>query len=166
MYLKFIVLSLSMSIVAQAAAPEIAVRKFVSDKYFKGTEKTLSVSEDKNMPFMSARLYRVRPMKGEGGWTVLVDESGDARETDKTSLKSFLRSLEKGFEKVKLSSESKDAVKISNSLINHLTSGRRDVNCKDYKGQINCELSILEGQFIGQKASLGFDVKAGMIKIK
>lgn len=166
MFLKFIFLSLSLSYVAHASAPEIAVRKFVSDKYFKGADKTLSVNEDKNMPFLSAHLYRVRPMKGESGWTVLVDETGTARETDKTSLKSFLQSLEKGFEKVKLSSDPKESVKISNGLINHLTSGRRDVNCKDEKGQINCELSILEGQFAGQKASLGFDAKAGAIKVK
>lgn len=155
-----------MSFLAEASAPEIAVRKFISDKYYKGADKTLSAIEDRNLPFLSARLYRVRPMKGEGGWTVLVDESGNSRETDKSSLKSFLSSLKTGFEKVKLSGESQEAVKISNALINHLTSGKRDVKCKEESGQMNCVLSVLEGQFSGQKASLVFDGKAGAINVK
>lgn len=156
MYLKFFVLSLSLSFIAQAASPELAVRKFIRDKYFKGEEKTLSVIQDKNVPI---QLYRVRPMKSEGGWTVMVDENGESREADKTSFKSFLGSLEKGLTKLKISKDSNEAVKISNGLINHLTSARRNVKCAEESKQLNCELSILEGEFAGQKASLKFAVK-------
>ncbi len=163
--LKYFVIGLSFISLAYAAVPELAVKKFVQEKYFKGAETTLNVLEDKSIPFASARLYRVRPMRGEGGWTILVDANGKSVEANKTSLKSFLKSLESGLAKVKFSDDSNEAVKISNGLLNHLSTGRRNVHCSDGKTQKKCELSFSEGNFSGQKSSLVFDLKSGSIKV-
>lgn len=160
MYLKLFIL-LAMTSLAHAATPEQSAKEFVQKKHFQGAETMLTVIEDKSITFSRAHLYRVRPLKSKGGWTVLVLESGESVEADKSSLSAFLKSIEKGLAKVTIS-DPKDMVKVSNGLLNHLSTSQRSVKCSEKK----CELEFTEGEFAGQKASLAVDAKAGSIKVE
>jgi hypothetical protein len=144
------------------AATDISVRKFIQKKYLNGKASTLSVSEDDRM-----KLYRVREITGNRGWTVVADKSGKVSEVDKSALVPFLKSLGPAFQSVKFQSkDNSEATKISNTLLNHLSTAQRTVECAPQGKLTLCGISFSEGELADQKAELLFDFQKNSIRIR
>ncbi len=153
---------LSLPVIAEIK--EKAVKNFVQKQYFQSRNTPLIISADKNIPFSGSGLYRVRDLSSHRGWTVWADEKGNVVESKKTNLKNFLRSLAPGFVKMKFTKSGKDeAQRISQALLDHLGTSRRQVNCHEENERILCDLTLLEDPFAGEKATLKFGFKEGFI---
>ncbi len=147
------------------AASHDSIRQHIQKKYLNGQNQSLVIDEDEKIPFSNSHLFRVRT--DTRGWTVLSDKNGNIVDVNKSGLKPFLHSLETALLKMKFKTKDKsEAVKISHTLMNHLSTARRNVACVPSGEITSCEISFAEGQLAQQKAQLIFDFKNSSIKIK
>lgn len=157
LFLVLIFLSASLS----ASTVEDSVRAHITKKF---RVKSIILNEDRSLPFSGSHLFRVRDLTGSRGWTVLVDEKGRVKDVNKNSLKTFLRSLETGLKSMNM--KSGDEVRITNGLLNHLTTARRSVSCHPEKALTLCDVGIPEGNLAGQSVKLLFNFEKGSVTLK
>ena len=93
-----------------------------------------------------------------------ADGKGKVIEVSTWEQRTFFKSISPGLVRMKFSGKDNDeAVRISNALLNHLGTARKDVSCKTELDRAVCQLSFAEGPFSSQKTVLKFDFKKGFI---
>lgn len=148
---------------ASAGTEEKIIKTYIQKQYFKSRKTPLTLQKDNSIPFASSHIFRVRDISSHRGWTMWADESGRVVEVNTRELRTFFKSISQGLGRMKFSKKKGEAVRISNALLNHLGTSRKEVICKEEPERTICQLSFTEGPFASQKTVLKFDFKQGYI---
>lgn len=146
------------SLSVMAKGEEKFIRSYIQEKYLDSKKTPLIILADRDIPFANSQIYRVRDISSHRGWTVWLGDGGKLVEVNKTGLKPFLKSIAVGLVKMRFTKkDAQEATRLSQSLMNHLGTSRRTVNCRADKDRAVCELTFLEGPFARESAVLKFD---------
>lgn len=153
-----------MTFSVSAGVEEKSIRNYIQKTYFKSRKTPLTLQPDKSIPFASSRIYRVRDLSSHRGWTIWADGKGKVIEVGIWDQRTFFKAISPGLVRMKFSGKDNDeAIRISNALLNHLGTSRKEVSCKTELERAVCQLSFTEGPFASQKTVLKFDFKQGYI---
>ncbi len=149
---------------AYAGVEEKSIKNYIQKIYFKSRKTPLTLQPDKSIPFASSHLFHVRDISSHRGWTVWADEKGRVVEVSTWEVRSFFKSISPGLARMKfIKKDNNEAARISNALLNHLGTSRKEVICRTELERAVCHISFSEGTFASQKNVLKFDFKQGYI---